>query len=310
MIQSASNTDFYFSTEKPSGYIHHPKYLYAFEDFRVLNKTPERAFYLLNAPDKTIVGTSFFYRKENEWLSPLKAPFGGFDIRNAPQYIIAEFVEFVLSSLLSGIIRLRLFPQSYDPELSRFLHEELIKNGFEVITQEPNHHVEVDKTPMEEKIHKMEQRKLNACLEQNFSFLEEDVSQTGEIYDFIEECRNELNYSVSMTREEIWEAVNQIPGHYQFFSVKDGNKRVAACISVVVNEEIVYNFYPASVKEYNKYSPSVFLNCGIYRFCQNHGYRMMDLGTSFLNGKPNESLISFKEKLGASASLRVSYKRV
>ena len=43
---------------------------------------------------------------------------------------------------------------------------------------------------------------------------------------------------------------------------------VAANISIRVNEKVLYNFYHDHHQSYNLLSPVVFLNEGLYQFCQ------------------------------------------
>ena len=93
MIRPTSHADYFIATEKPSGYFHDSRYLYAFDDYLTLNRPPECSFFLINTRNKLIAGTSFFFQENKEWLSPFKAPFGGFDISDTPKEIIKEFVQ-------------------------------------------------------------------------------------------------------------------------------------------------------------------------------------------------------------------------
>ena len=308
MIRPANHPDYFFTDEMPSGYTSLTRYFFSQRDFLGKERSPDRSFFLVNQSENEIQGFAFFYSEKGGWKSPKKAPFGGFDLNPGQNDLNREFIHFVLQQL-TGAIELRLFPSAYDPEIHDILDESLIQHGFNSVREEPNHHIPVDSEPIILKIHDMERRKLKAADSMGFEFREEPQVSVGRIYDFIHQRRIELGYEISMNREEVIQMINQAPGHYHIFSVYYQEELIAATISVVINKDIIYNFYPADHPEYRKYSPTVFLNAGLYAFCQDHGYSMLDLGTSFLDGKPNESLIAFKERMGGVLSYRKSYQR-
>jgi lipid II:glycine glycyltransferase (peptidoglycan interpeptide bridge formation enzyme) len=121
--------------------------------------------------------------------------------------------------------------------------------------------------------------------------------------------RMEKGYSLSMSLQQILEVSRKLPGMYRIFTVCAGEEIIAASIMVVINPAILYNFYPASAEGWKKESPMVFLLSEVYKYCQNHGYGILDLGTSWLNGKSNRSLIDFKENVGGLLSYRRSFIR-
>jgi hypothetical protein len=42
----------------------------------------------------------------------------------------------------------------------------------------------------------------------------------------------------------------------------------------------------------------VFLLNGLYAWCQNENVKLLDLGTSYVNGKANATLLDFKLRMG------------
>jgi hypothetical protein len=49
---------------------------------------------------------------------------------------------------------------------------------------------------------------------------------------------------------------------------------------------------------------------GIYEYCQVEKYRLIDLGTSALKGRPNFTLLDFKLNLGATPTEKVVYEKI
>ena len=97
------------------------------------------------------------------------------------------------------------------------------------------------------------------------------------------------------------------PEQYPLFAVWNRDEMIAACICVTARENTVYAFYPAYAAHYHTYSPMVMLYEGMYHYCQQSGMSLLDLGTSMLEGGPNQNLIRFKERLGGIYSAKRSY---
>jgi lipid II:glycine glycyltransferase (peptidoglycan interpeptide bridge formation enzyme) len=46
---------------------------------------------------------------------------------------------------------------------------------------------------------------------------------------------------------------------------------------------------------------------GLYDYAAEHGIPLLDLGTSTVDGKPNFGLLSFKTRLGAELTPKISF---
>ena len=110
-----------------------------------------------------------------------------------------------------------------------------------------------------------------------------------------------------MSLQALQKVSQEFPGHFLLSVVKDGEKIVAANISIRVNSKVLYNFYHDHVNEYDAISPVVILNEGLYEYCQCEGLQLLDLGTSTRDGKVNESLLEFKIRLGAQTSRKLTF---
>ena len=86
------------------------------------------------------------------------------------------------------------------------------------------------------------------------------------------------------------------------FQVADESHLAAAAIVIKVSDKILYTFYYAHDKKFNKISPVVQLISGIYEYAQARNFTLIDLGTSMVDGKINRSLIQFKKSIGGKPS--------
>ncbi len=295
----------HFTETWPEGYAQsYEGYLYNQEAFVQLqkgSKTVCRSFYALDTIQKVVIGKAHFFKEEPNYTSPFKAPFGSFDMGlQLTTGQINDFIQFVLEQLKEETIHeIRvLHPAAvYHPEHTEIVKESLLKAGFLVNAAIPNHHIWVDDQALAEKMHSMEKRRWRKCQQAGFVFKEEPLDALGEVYNFILLCRKEKGWSLSMTHEALQKAVSVFPEKYKLFSVYNGNERIAATVAILVNSRILYNFYPAALLSYQKYSPTVMLINGLYQYCQEKGVKILDLGTS-----ASDTLRRFKTHMGGEVS--------
>ena len=112
-----------------------------------------------------------------------------------------------------------------------------------------------------------------------------------------------------MKFEALQETVNKFPDRYFLFSVHHRNKVVAASIAILVRKDILYDFYHDHLKAFDHLSPIVLLVDGIYEFCLTNNIRLLDLGTSALENKPNFSLLTFKTRLGGKPTPKFTFEK-
>jgi lipid II:glycine glycyltransferase (peptidoglycan interpeptide bridge formation enzyme) len=84
---------------------------------------------------------------------------------------------------------------------------------------------------------------------------------------------------------------------------------LALTIGVVVNSKILYNFLLSAEESYKSYSPTILLLKGVYEYCQGNSYKLYDLGPASDEGIPNYGLITFKQKTGGEASLKMGFEK-
>lgn len=287
-----------------------------FHDNRHLKLQAEsgwRSFYVLNQKHKTIQGIVHVHVKDHVAVSPLKASFGSFAFTESlPAEIIFRFIGFVESALIALGIKQVVYtnpPTAYQADQLQLLHVLLSNAGYQIQTAEVGAVLAVSHEPLETKMDEWEVRKLKQAREAEFVFTSATVNPVDEIFQFILNARKEKGYTLSMTQVMLERTVEVFPEEFIFFEVMKGYERAAASIAIRVTDDILYNFYSAHHSRYDAWSPVVMLIDGMYGWCQQHGIRLLDLGTSALGDQPNFSLLDFKLRLGARPTSKFTFSK-
>jgi len=113
-----------------------------------------------------------------------------------------------------------------------------------------------------------------------------------------------------MTRSRLEALITEFPDDCIVFAVKDKDRIIALSLTVRINKTILYNFLPAALAAYNKFSPSVMLTQAIYEYCQHENITILDLGISLdQNGLEKPGLLHFKKNIGGKDSLKICYQK-
>ncbi len=265
-----------------------------------------RVYGLRNKETKKTVALLIFNRKGKKMFSPLRAPFGSLEVFESIEqkeidnlfYRIEE--DFKMLGILS--CQIKSYPEAYGPLATRLLHHTTLKLGF-TCEEEVSSIIPVEVRPFEKKISISQRQKLKKS-EKRFVHSQPRISSLRNVYDFISESRKEKNQSLSMSFRQLKKVVNRFPKNFLLFQVADEQHIAAAAIVIQVNTKILYTFYYAHDRRFNKISPTVMLISGIYRYAHDHQYEQIDLGTSMVNGGINRPLIQFKKSIGGQPSIK------
>lgn len=291
-----------------SGY----KSLFFFNTVRFLkanNQIPPISF-RLNKSNK-IIAAIHFSIVDNRAISLLQSPFGGLDFHPSIDFLdLDRFLSEVLVELKARKIKaveLRLPPSSYAPAMEALQDQLLKKHGFKICGSEINCHIDINATTtFWSLLHSSEKNKLNRSIKA--SFLNNELSKThfNQVYDLVKENREAKGFPVTMERKHLEKLVMKFD-EYKLFGCFDQDKLIACTVSIIVNKEILYNFYMADSMNYRSFSPLVFLNEYIYNWCVKNNFQQLDLGTVSVEGVINEGLFSFKKNIGAKVSGKIRF---
>lgn len=243
---------------------------------------------------------------EVEAISIPASPFGSFEYSSAlSTQTLTEFISYIKYSLISrgvNYITLKDCIEAYRFGIAYVLTNALKQEGFIEIESLINHHIEVDSSSLSHKMHKMEVKRLRKCQHLAMKIKEEPISCLMYYYSFLQECRQEKGWGLSLSYADILASQQVMPGRYHIYAVYHKNECIAASLAVRVTNYILYDFYHDARAAFKNLSPTVFLLTGLYQYCQQSNIKILDLGTS-----PTLSLQKFKEHLGGVLSYKRTY---
>jgi len=251
----------------------------------------------------------FFYLKDDVAISGYQATFGSFDVKNnMSQLELTFFIKEIIELLkMRGVKRMEIKNAPSYFSSSRQIEEALTSCGFNLQLLEINQQIKVNEQPFLRLAKRNVRKKINQGIHAGFTFNIEPNTNISEIYNLVVATRNRKKYGVSMTLPDLTSAIESCPESYILFTLRDGAKLIAASVSIIINSDVVYNFYHADHFEYRAKSPLSLLVKYIYEYCQQNKYKVLDLGISTMNGILNSGLFTFKENLGAVTSEKKSF---
>jgi len=176
--------------------------------------------------------------------------------------------------------------------------EELQNAGYEEEYVDVNQHIALE-IGWEDSIHQMQKRKLNSLQEDGFVFREMKPNELETAHKFLTVCRQAQGLQINISWEQLHKLATANPDAYSCFGVFRENKISALCISVQVNQEVAYYYLPGTSPMFRNQSPMVMLIAGMVDHYREKSFKFLDLGVSSSIGQPQETLMLFKERMGA-----------
>lgn len=252
--------------------------------------------------------------KNNIFLSPFSAPFGGFTFLGTD--IRIEYIDNALDLLLNWVkvanlsgIYITLPPVFYgEANLSKLVNC-FYRKLFTIDKIDLNHYFLLDKfrDTYINHIRKEARKNLRTSLLNHLNFsictsLEEKVIA----FDVISQNRKLLGYSLKMSFEQVMETTKIV--NCDFFLVRDIHDHpVAAAIVFHVSTEIVQVIYWGDLREYFNLRPMNYLSYKVFEYYAMLGEKIVDIGTSTDDSLPNYGLCVFKESIGCDIIAKFSF---
>jgi len=258
-------------------------------------------------------GTSIALYGDREWLSPLRAPFGGFVFEEefSPEKF-SSFLEFLDQTAFERAIysiEIQSPAGFYFQSFAEAFNRVLKANGFFMLFEDLNFHLPLDR-PFVQHIHRSERWKLRKALKLGFSFRQAKKPDIPFVHAFILASRQRKGYRLSMTKEALESVFTAFPGRYRVWEVLSPEGKMAAlAVSVSVSSTVEYLFYTADDPAFRQVSPVVMLHEGIYRMMSEEGKEILDLGTASLQGEVNKGVADFKRFLGGVESRKMRFRK-
>jgi len=271
-----------------------------------------QTFSLINEQAEQVVAQIHFYVAGSIASSPYKAPFGSIEFSEMePETLFLFFTEVEQKLRSMGVkkVKIKDIAQQFRPKQFAILHAILHSLDFSAHAVEINSAIAIDDSEFKKKISGWEATHLRQSKREQFGFRIIPMEKLNQVYSFIQMCREEREMMLSMTLAQLKCTMQKCPNDFLLFGIFKKDELIAASISVIVNERILYDFYHSHSKSYDRFSPVVALIKGMYTFSQQHNFAWLDLGTSTLDGKVNFSLLNFKTELGGQLSVKLTFEK-
>jgi hypothetical protein len=309
---SRSDNYLFHYYDLPHGFTTPSHFLYnSIEHLRLQHAKYWRIFELISQPTHSIKARIALHVEGTKAVSPFRAPFGFIELfeKIAVDDLTGWFslIETDLRGRGVKMIQLKSYPEVYGKYFN--VLEAGLKKLHYSINQEVSSVIQVDRKPFKKKIRISELQKLRKA-EKMFSFEKLKITRLREVYTFIDACRKEKNQHLSMSFSDLKKVGITFPRNFYLFRVYDASGTAAAAVVIKVNHEILYTFYYAHTRRFDKVSPVVFLISSVYELAQQQGIKMIDLGTSMIDGKVNRSLLHFKKSIGGESYRKLIFEKI
>lgn len=283
---------------------HHPAHLNLQSDSWI-------HFYLIRASSRKAEAQLSLHPNHGMASSPARAPFGS--VLYAPEIlpqVLRDFMEAVEQDLrATGIGHVKLIePPGYYRQ-GDLLHHVLLNSGYQISNAELSMGLQIDKRKFIDKLDDWELPKWKMAISKKLKVKAVSLEKLDHAYAFLTQCREERNQSLSMNLEDLRKTVMAFPNAFMLFGVYLDAELIAATLVIQVYEDIWYTFYTGHLKRYDNLSPVVYLTGEVYRMAARRKIRLLDLGTSTVEGTTNFNLLEFKLRLGAMPSAKLTFEK-
>jgi hypothetical protein len=243
------------------------------------------------------------------FVSPGRGSYGGFDVSSdmdeAERAHFIAATEARLRSAGAQQVELVLPPFCYAPQSGPRGLAVLCRLGYRVMRQELNQAVVVTEASLAERGNYENRKRLKKAGRAALSVRQLDASEYQVAYTAILENRLKKGRSLSMSWEEVQAMIAAFPQQMFVFGAELDGRIIAAAICLAVSRRVLYVYAWGECSGVEPISPVSSIAAHVYMFAQKHGFALLDLGTSSVDGIINPGLVRFKQSLGATPSLKL-----
>lgn len=286
-------------------------YFFNSNDYYSIHKSKNTLRLNFNYSSKLIATISLHIEDVN-LKSPIKASFGGFQfISNSSVGEIEKIIDIFHSyvSLVLGVksIILTMPPLFYCYQESK-ISNILLKKNYCISNNELNHFLRIDSCEMLfEKMNKTCKKKFKKLSNLDLSFKESSSIENS--YNLLKNNRLRRGVNISMTFNQLNEMKIKFSDKFFVFDLLLKGKLIASSVCISVNNQVLYVFYWGHDEKFDNISPIVFLSEKIFQFAKEKQYKILDIGTSSINGLIDIGLKKFKDSIGFSNKLKLTFKK-
>ena len=278
--------------------------------FNELNKDKcQEIKYLLFKDSKIRLGL-ILGRKDNNFLSPFSAPFGGFSFKDDQIQIqkiedsLIELDKYCQKNKIKSI-KIVLPPLFYNQTFISKLISCANRDNFqyEIDLNYSFNSEKFNDKYIEKILWVNSRRNLNIAQKQNFIFKRcDNLNEFKTAYDIIKQNRQLRGFPLRMSFDQVLKTIKII--NCDSFLLYFDQKIIASAIVFHVAKEVVQVIYWGDLPKYYDKKTMNFLSYKIFEYYKNSGIKIIDIGPSTEKGIPNYGLCEFKESIGCDVSIK------
>lgn len=280
-------------------------------------KDPEKLYIFSLHSDKSVdcLGICHFYKSQsNNFVSPINGSFGNFEFAEKISVeVMEEFMDFVINYLLKSPcdqIKIKFSPDIYNASHNSIILSFLLRHGFKIESVELNQYIKSFDYILDESVCKGNRKRIRKAIDQNLEFKQVNPSEYESVYQVIYQNRARRGFPITMTWQDLKKMTETFPDKSIFFAVFKQNIIIASAICFEVSNQMLYVFYWGELGGFETLSPIAFLSKSIVEYAKAHNFKVVDIGTSSVNGMPNYGLHKFKVNIGCDTCSKFLLYRV
>ena len=294
-----------------------PYHIFGSAAFNHINEDKaESVHYLLFKEGKYRLGMIGGIRN-NIFISPFSAPFGGFSF--IQEDVRISYIDEAIQLLNEWVkkkgvkeIKITLPPTIYHESFLSKQINSLYRNGFMIEKTDLNYAYCLQQFDQNyaASIWYNARKNLKIALANNFSFrLGETADEKQTAYNIIKQNREARGFPLRMTWEQVQLSVSVIPADFFLVSNRD-LLPVAAAVVFHLKPGVVQVIYWGDLPEHAHLKTMNFLSFKIFEYYHKLKLDIIDIGPSTENSIPNYGLCEFKESIGCGISCKFSFTKL
>lgn len=248
------------------------------------------------------------------WRSPARGTYAGFAFEpSLSQEDLGAFHDAVLRSLVDrGARQIEVLPapMAHDPVAFANQVYLLRSRGYVISQCDLNHSMAVTEQSLADRMTYGNLKRLRKCEREGLHAERLPLHDLEAVYEVIEANRLAKGHAMSMSLSQLQTMAERFPEAIVLFGSRDGLRLAAAALCLRLGDGVLYVFYWGDQPGYATLSPVVGIADAVYRYCQQEGLRLLDVGTSTVDHEPHHGLIQFKRGLGFTESLKLRLLKV
>ena len=248
-------------------------------------------------------------REPRVFASPVRAPYGGFDLQEAAtaaeREVFIHAAETKLRKAGAQAIELAPPPLCHAPASGARALATLCRRGYVVTRQELNQSITIDGRPFSAIGAYATRKRLQKAARLGVSAHRLGAADHQAAHAAIVDNRRKKGRVMSMSWPDLAAMIAAFPDRMHLFGATQCGAMIAAAICVAVNPRILYVHAWGERAGAEAASPVATLAQCIHGFATEQAFELLDLGASSAQGVIDPGLHAFKRSLGAEPSLKL-----